>query len=209
MKQTFSFTKNALIWFLLTIILFLSPLFSLNFFYLSLSSLSPLWLTSLSLSLSSFNFLPSMSSCPEGVFHLPLLSLWSQEEWGWRWVRELLQLNYFPSWTLFSLSLSKDFETRFFPSFKGHQGCSCSNHNDCDFPASGLSVTFRTVFAMHFISSEGGEKQEMFSSRLVRGCHVLPSTIRPSSNWIRGITRIASHSKNQMRTERITIDDYL
>lgn len=61
---------------------------------------------------------------------------------------------------LFSLSLSKDFETRFFPSFKGHQGCCCSKHNDCDFPMTDfqLLVAFPsfsrtvTVFAMHFIS---------------------------------------------------------
>lgn len=126
---------------------------------------------------------------------------------------ELLSFLDYLSIYLFSLSLSKTLRQDFSHPSKVIRVAVVPNTMTVifqlvAFPSLSRTVTV-TVFAMHFISWEEGEKQEMFSSRRVRGCHVLPSTIRPSSNWIRGITRIASHSKNLMRRERITMDSYL
>lgn len=199
MKQTFSFTKNALIWFLLSILL-------------SLLSI----------------FFPRCPHVLKGSFTFPYFHFDPKrnEDEGEEWEGRFSWTTFLPGQSISSLfSLSPLFSSHFLLfsllTFSFSLLFQKTLRQDFSHPSkvtrvavvpSTMTVIFQllvafpslcrtvTVFAMHFISWEG-EKQEMFSSRCVRGCHVLPSTIRPSSNWIRGITRIASHGKNLMKPD--------
>lgn len=211
MKQTF--TKNALIWFLLTILLSHSSLFhSLSLFLCNRSSLSLFFQFSSLDVLMSWRGLspsPTFTLIPRGM-RMKVRRVAS--------VELLSFLDYLFSFSLlFSLSHSLTLLTfsfkrlweKIFPILQRSSGLQLFQAQWLWFCSYQWPFHhFPNCDGLHFISfhflgrRETGNVFVSTCSRLSRPTLNYSLSIRPSSNWIRRITRIASHSfKNLMKPD--------